>query len=128
MLTFNQEEFKNYTDSAEAILIEGTFQTRLNKAHKVNVNGRYGMAYTFAFKNKNVAKKDNISDYTQEDIEYYTYTLDSSKMMGNPLQYERAVDQSMIFDFDKDNFLYLKSIEIYSQGFEENDDNINAEL
>lgn len=121
MLTFNQDEFRNYTAAAEALLIEGTFQTRLNKAHRTSADGHYGLAYTLAFKNRNAAEKENWKDYTQSDIEYRTFVLDSSKMFGNPLQYEKAIDQSALFDFDKDNFLFLKSIEVYSEGFEESE-------
>lgn len=128
MLDFNQEEFRNYMNSAEALMIEGSFQTRLNKAHKSSATGHYGLAFTLAFRNRDAELKDNINDYSQSEIEYRTFTLDSFKMTGNPLQYENKIDQYAVFGIDKDNFLFLKSIEVYSEGFEEEDDNINIQL
>lgn len=115
---FNEDEFNNYIKEADALMIEGSFMTRLPKAHRLNKKGVYGVQFLLAFKDKD----------KPEEIKYVSYTIDSTHMTGNPLLYNNYTDQYAIFPIDTENFLYLESIMVYEQGFVDNSDNTQAEF
>lgn len=123
LLTFNVSEFENYIKSAEALMIEASFMTRLPRAHQYAKNGTYGIQYVLAFKNG-----DKSEDEKTDNIKYVSYTLDSDNMSGNPMLYSKYIDQYSIFQLDADNFLYVDSIMAFSKGFVEKTDAVNAEL
>ena len=117
-IAFDEDEFKNYIQDAEALLIEASFLTRLPKAHRVAKNGVYGIQYVLAFKN-------------QDDpaaIKYVSYTLDSDHMTGNPFLYNTYTDQYGIFPIDAENYLYVDSIMIYESGFVTKSDEAQADF
>lgn len=133
-LSFNQTEFRDYIENAEALLVQGSFKTRLPKAHRQNKNGIYGLIFTLAFKSQNAsAVKDDgtaktIDDYTSNEIVYRDYVINSNNMLGNPFLYESFTEQYGVYDIDATNFLFLKSIRIYSNGFEEQDNTVQDNL
>lgn len=116
LLDFNADEFANYIQGAESLLVEGTFQTRLPRAHQLSRTGVYGLQFVLAF-----SDKDN-----PDAVKYVSYTIDSDSMTGNPLLYGAATDQYAIFSIDTENFLYVDSIMAYSTGFEDKDDTAQA--
>ena len=118
LLAFNESEFSNYIKDAEALLVEASFMTRLPKAHRLAKNGKYGIQYVLAFKNQ---------DQPQE-IKYVSYTLDSNNMTGNPFLYNSYTDQYAIFPIDAENYLYVDSIMVWSEGFVEKDDTVQADF
>ena len=117
-ITFNETEFSNYIKDAEALLIEASFMTRLPKAHRLSKNGRYGIQFVLAFKNQ---------DRPQE-IKYVSYALDSNQMTGNPFLYNTYTDQYGIFPIDVENYLYVDSIMIWSEGFVTENDTVQADF
>lgn len=118
LLTFNDNEFANYIQSADALLIEASFMTRLPKAHRLAKNGLYGIQFVLAF-----ADKDR-----PEEIKYVSYVLDSNSMTGNPFLYNNYTDQYAIFQIDTESFLYVDSIMIWEEGFVEQSDTIQADF
>lgn len=118
LLTFNEKEFSNYVKDAEALLIEASFMTRLPKAHRLAKNGLYGIQFVLAFKNADKPK----------ETKYVSYVLDSNSMTGNPFLYNRYTDQYAIFPIDTENYLYVDSIMIWSEGFVTKSDTVQADF
>lgn len=118
LLTFNDDEFANYIQGADALLIEASFMTRLPKAHRLAKNGLYGIQFVLAF-----ADQDR-----PEEIKYVSYVLDSNSMTGNPFLYNNYTDQYAIFQIDTENFLYVDSIMIWEEGFIEESDTVQADF
>ena len=117
-VSVDMDKFNNYIKDAEALLIEGTFQTRLPKEHRNSKSGVYGVQFVLAFKDRSA----------NDTIKYMTYTLDTNNMTGNPMLYNTQTDQYSIFPIDTENFLYIESILFYSQNFVTEDDYINNEM
>lgn len=117
-LRIDEDEFNNYIKSAEALLVEASFQTRLPRAHRVNKQGVYGLQFVLAFSNKD----------QPDQINYYSYVLDTNSMTGNPLLYNTYTEQYAIFPIDTENFLYVDSILFYEEDFVEESDTIQADL
>lgn len=118
ILTFNENEFSNYIKDAEALLIEASFMTRLPKAHRLAKNGKYGIQFVLAFKNQD----------RPEETKYVSYVLDSNNMTGNPFLYNSYTDQYAIFPIDAENYLYVDSIMIWSEGFVTESDTVQADF
>jgi len=118
LLQVNQDEFLSYIKNANALLVEGTFQTRLPRAHRLSKTGIYGIQFVLAFKDQ-----DN-----PEEIKHLSYVLDTNNMTGNPLLYTQYTNQYAIYPIDTENFLYIESILAYSNDFVTEDDTSNATL
>lgn len=118
LLTFNETEFASYIKDAEALLIEASFMTRLPKAHRLAKNGLYGIQFVLAFKNAD----------RPEETKYVSYVLDSNSMTGNPFLYNSYTDQYAIFPIDTENYLYVDSIMIWSEGFVTESDTVQADF
>lgn len=118
ILTFNENEFSNYIKDAEALLIEASFMTRLPRAHRLAKNGNYGIQFVLAFKNQD----------RPEETKYVSYVLDSNNMTGNPFLYNSYTDQYAIFPIDAENYLYVDSIMIWSEGFVTESDTVQADF
>ena len=117
-ISFNETEFSNYLKDAEALLIEASFMTRLPKAHRLAKNGKYGIQFVIAFKNQD----------RPEETKYVSYVLDSNSMTGNPFLYNSYTDQYAIFPIDVENYLYVDSIMIWSEGFVSESDTVQADF
>lgn len=124
----NQEELRSYLSGAEAVMLEGSFKTRLPKAHRSGKAGKYGLQIVLAFRNKDYAATDDFNDLPQKAIKHVSYSIDSDSMTGNPMLFENWTDQYNIFSFDKDTFLYVESIMAYCQDFVTEDNKSQAEL
>lgn len=118
LLQVNQDEFLSYIKNANALLVEGTFQTRLPRAHRLSKTGIYGVQFVLAFKDK-----DN-----PEEVKHLSYVLDTNNMTGNPLLYTQYTNQYAIYPIDTENFLYIESILAYSNDFVTEDDISNVNL
>ena len=118
ILTFNENEFSNYIKDAEALLIEASFMTRLPRAHRLAKNGKYGIQFVLAFKNQD----------RPEETKYVSYVLDSNNMTGNPFLYNSYTDQYAIFPINAENYLYVDSIMIWSEGFVTESDTVQADF
>ena len=118
LLQVNQDEFLSYIKNANALLVEGTFQTRLPRAHRLSKTGIYGVQFVLAFKDQ-----DN-----PEEVKHLSYVLDTNNMTGNPLLYTQYTNQYAIYPIDTENFLYIESILAYSNDFVTEDDTSNANL
>lgn len=118
LLQINQDEFLSYIKNANALLVEGTFQTRLPRAHRLSKTGIYGVQFVLAFKDQ-----DN-----PEEVKHLSYVLDTNNMTGNPLLYTQYTNQYAIYPIDTENFLYIESILAYSNDFVAEDDTFNATL
>lgn len=123
LVTIDSAALRNTIQSAEVVLMEASFATRLPKEHRMAAKGSYGVVFTLAFKDR---------DETQEDgtaaIKYLSYQIDSNSMTGNPFLFNSWSDQQNIFSIDTENFLYIDSILAYSKDFVSKDDHINADL
>lgn len=109
LFTINEAEFSNYLRETEAISIKGTFKTHLPGEHKVSKTGSYGIQVVLAFKDR---------EGTTEK-KFYSYNLNSREMTGNPYNYESGwFTQYRVYPIDVENFLYVSSIMLYSEGFE----------
>ena len=118
ILSFDENEFSNYIKNAEALLIEASFMTRLPRAHRLAKNGKYGIQFVLAFKNQD----------RPEETKYVSYVLDSNNMTGNPFLYNSYTDQYAIFPIDAENYLYVDSIMIWSEGFVTESDTVQADF
>lgn len=120
-ISIDATALNSYIREAEAIMIEASFRTNLPRVHRSAKNGRYGLSFTLAFKDR---------DKTNEDgtpvIKYYSYVLDSDNMTGNPFLYQNWNDQYIILPIDTENFLYIDSILFFGNGFVDRDDPANA--
>ena len=87
LLQVNQDEFLSYIKNADALAIEGTFQTRLPRAHRLSKTGRYGIQFVLAFKDTQYDKVNKYDEYlpqvpdvvTELQEELATGTLDYYK-------------------------------------------------
>lgn len=122
-LTIDVQELENNLKEAEAIMIEGSFLTRLPKEHRLSKNGFYGLQFVLAFKDR-----DKVNENGENEIKYLSYTIDNNNMTGNPFLFTSWMEQYAIYPIDTENFLYIDSILAFSQDFVEQTDNINAEL
>lgn len=88
--------------------------------------------YKQAFVNFEAIASESLNySHAEEAIEYINsqvtviklspYTLDIDGMTGNPYSYLNWTSQYGIFPIDVENFLYIDSIRIFSQGFETED-------
>lgn len=55
-------------------------------------------------------------------VKHVSYVLDSTNMLGNPVNYATPVSQYNIFSINPENFLYVESILLFSKDFVEKDD------
>lgn len=111
-VAIDEESFKTYAQHSDGIIVEASFQTRLPRQHQLSKTGEYGLIFSLVFNDRS-----NNGDSTKVK----TLILDSSHMVGNPMRYSTLIDQNAIFDFDKDNFLYIDQIIAYSTGFVQKD-------
>lgn len=125
LIDVNQEELKSYLSDAEAVLLEGSFKTRLPKAHRNSKSGKYGLQVVLAFRNKDYAESDDLPDAA---IRHVSYSIDSDSMTGNPTLFEDWTDQYNIYSFDKDTYLYVESIMAYCQNYVDEDNAGQASL
>ena len=123
ILTFDNSEFSNGLKQAEAVLIEASFKTRLDKAHRLGQRGYYGLQFVLAF-----SDKDQVDENGNPAIKEYSYVLESNSMNGNPFLFTSWSEQYSILSVDVENFLYVKSIMVFCNDFVNEDDLRNAEL
>lgn len=79
--------FQLYLKEAEAILLQGTFQTALPKEHRYSSSGTYGVSFVLAFKNGDEQVKQyaasHIADVAVTDCDYEidesSFAVDLSK-------------------------------------------------
>ena len=73
-LSVNEVNLLLYVAQAEALLLQGTFQTALPRAHRTSSSGKYGVSFTLAFKNGDEQTKkygaDRIAKIGVSDIEF----------------------------------------------------------
>lgn len=123
LIDFNDDEFFNGLKQAEAVLIEASFKTRLDNAHRLGKRGYYGLQFVLAFSDKDQVDADGNSA-----VKEYAYVLESHNMNGNPFLFTTWSEQYSIFDIDIENFLYVKSIMVFCNDFEDADNIQKAEL
>ena len=123
LINFNDDEFSNSLKQAEAVLIEASFKTRLDNAHRIGKRGYYGLQFVLAF-----SDKDQVDEDGNPTVKEYAYVLDTGNMNGNPFLFTTWSEQYSIFDIDIENFLYVKSIMVLCNDFEDADNVIQAEL
>lgn len=73
-LSVNEANLLLYVAQAEALLLQGTFQTALPRAHRTSSSGKYGVSFTLAFKNGDEQTKkygaDRVAKIGVSDIEF----------------------------------------------------------
>ncbi len=73
-LSVNEANLLLYIAQAEALLLQGTFQTALPRAHRTSSSGKYGVSFTLAFKNGDEQTKkygaDRVAKIGVSDIEF----------------------------------------------------------
>ncbi len=69
---------------------------------------------------------DNIVDNLTPRVKYISYTVDSTNMLGSPMNYSSVTTQYNIYQIDSANFLYIDSILLFSQDFVQKDDTTHA--
>lgn len=122
-VTIDMEELTNNIKQSEAILIEASFKNRFNKEHRMGQRGIFGLQFVLAFKDQN-----NIDEEGNAALKYYSYTIDSNNMTGNPFIFQNWSEQYMIFPIDVENFVRIESIMAFCNDFEDADDLIQAEM
>lgn len=79
-LSVNEADLLLYIAQAEALLLQGTFQTALPKAHRTSSSGKYGVSFTLAFKNGDEQTKkysaDRVAKVGVSDIEFEVSSTD----------------------------------------------------
>ena len=122
-VTIDMGELTNNIKQSEAILIEASFKNRFNKEHRMGQRGIFGLQFVLAFKDQN-----NIDEEGNAALKYYSYTIDSNNMTGNPFIFQNWSEQYMIFPIDVENFVRIESIMAFCNDFEDADDLIQAEM
>ena len=114
----NEENFsldvnaaKEYLSTSEYILLKADFRTNLQKQQRRA--GNYGLKVKLKFKTPENSNK------TYE----MNYVLDIDNMVGNPYILSVPLTQKVYFAIDGANFVSIQNIEIFSEGFEHQDDN-----
>lgn len=95
-----QGEIRN----ANFLKIKGKVRTNLVNQQKRD--GRYGLKITLIVRNNATG--------IEEEQDYY---FDSNNFAGNPYNYETALTQEVSYPFDSVNFVRVKSISKFVQGF-----------
>ena len=79
-LSVNEADLLLYIAQAEALLLQGTFQTALPRAHRTSSSGKYGVSFTLAFKNGDEQTKkysaDRVAKVGVSDIEFEVSNTD----------------------------------------------------
>lgn len=123
LVDFDDDEFSNSLKQAEAVLIEASFKTRLDNAHRAGKRGYYGLQFVLAF-----SDKDQVDADGNPAVKEYAYVIDTNNMNGNPFLFTAWSEQYSIFDIDIENFLYVKSIMVFCNDFVDADNIPQAEL
>jgi len=123
LVDFDDDEFSNSLKQAEAVLIEASFKTRLDNAHRAGKRGYYGLQFVLAF-----SDKDQVDADGNPAVKEYAYVIDTNNMNGNPFLFTAWSEQYSIFDIDIENFLYVKSIMVFCNDFVDADNVPQAEL
>lgn len=123
LLSFDNDEFSNSLKQAEAVLIEASFKTRLDNAHRIGKRGYYGLQFVLAF-----ADKDQLDADGNPTVKEYAYVIDTNNMNGNPFLFLNWSEQYSIFSIDVENFLYVKSIMAFCNDFVDADNLIQADF
>lgn len=116
-LSIDDESLTTYIQEAERVMVRAKFQTRLPKEHRSTASGVYGVQIVAAFK---------AQDTEDSDVKLVSYVLDCSTMDGNPYLYTSPTSQYAVFPIDKENFLYINSVMVYSKDFVQVDDTDTA--
>lgn len=95
--------------NANHLKISGIVQTNLDNAQKRK--GRYGVRIVLLMKNSATGEA--------EQQEYY---FDSNSFIGDPYNYINPTSQSVFLPFESENFVKIKSIESFVEGFPEQKD------
>lgn len=112
-LSINNDEFINYLLESEAIILKGSFRTKLPREHRIAVQGSYGLQFILAFNDQ-----ENPGEF-----KYVSYDLNSQQMSGNPYLFENIWSlQYNAFPIDIENFRHIESIIFHSEGFVQEDD------
>lgn len=122
LVDFDDDEFSNSLKQAEAVLIEASFKTRLDNAHRAGKRGYYGLQFVLAF-----SDKDQVDADGNPAVKEYAYVIDTNNMNGNPFLFTAWSEQYSIFDIDIENFLYVKSIMVFCNDFVDADNIPQAE-
>ena len=112
IVDIDKESFNNSAKQAEAILIRAKFKADLNTD---NI-GNYGIIVNIAFADETNPQTDEKGN-TYYPPKLVAYTLDTSKMTGNPLKFYDYISQYIVAPFDGENYLYIDSIIAFSEGF-----------
>ena len=64
----------------------------------------------------------DIEDTEIPAVKHISYTLDTTNMLGSPLNYFTPLSQYGVFNINPDNFLYVESILLFSKDFVAKDD------
>jgi hypothetical protein len=70
--------------------------------------------------------QDDVVAKLVPQIKYISYTIDSTNMLGSPMNYSSVTTQYNIYQIDSANFLYIDSILLFSQDFVQEDDKLKA--
>lgn len=105
LIALNEQMFEDNLRLGNSVLLGATIRTLIPEEQRFK--GDYGIIYTFTFNNPAVA--DNTVD------KYYIVNID--KMTGDPYSYNYGSEQVIPFDIDKENFLYVKKIELFAYDF-----------
>lgn len=101
--------------NANHLKISGIVQTNLDNSQKRK--GRYGVRVVLLMKNSATGKA--------EQQEYY---FDSNSFIGDPYNYINPTSQSVFLPFESENFVKIKSIESFVEGFPEQKDDASAPI
>ncbi len=152
------DALSTYLKNADALLLRGKFNTAsLPKSHKSSTSGNYGVILDLEFKDRSYTTPDVdkdgfvidqygkvVLDENGKPVKFdeatmgdrtksVTYVLDTSHMTGNPFQYNYDITQYEIFPFDKESFIRVNGLYIFSEGFVsetdiENDRRVGADI
>lgn len=109
------EAIQSQIRNANYLKIKGKVQTNLNNQQKQK--GRYGLKITLIIKNNATG--------VEEQQDYY---FDSNNFSGNPYNYRTPFTQQVSYPLDGINFIRVKSISKFVQGFPLQEENKEPDI
>ena len=104
LINIDQAAVDHYIKESSSLICGAVFRTDLPVEQRYR--GNYGIIFALDFKNNGT-----------EEIVTRTYVVDVNKMIGNPYKLVSATRQYGIFDIDKDNFVRINYIAVFTKDF-----------
>lgn len=115
LININEEETSFYLKNSSHLKCSFNIKTNLDLYQRYN--GNYGIKFYLTFLDK--AREEQV---TRE------YIFDTYLMTGNPYLYTNKVLQTTVFEIDGANFQYIDRIELFTEGFPKQAEEMPADI